>query len=72
MNLERIGWRFTSIGTERGFFDGYGQPPEQYRDSFGDFLEPYEWQFNMRRLQSTCRMCVANIAYFTLATEHKA
>ena len=34
------------------FFDSYGQPPEQYRDSFGDFLEPYEWQFNTRRLQS--------------------
>ena len=34
------------------FFDSYGQPPEQYSDSFGDSLEPYEWQFNTRRLQS--------------------
>ena len=33
-------------------FDSYGQPPEQYRDLFRDFLEPYEWQFNTRKLQS--------------------
>ena len=34
------------------FFDSYGHPPEYYRDSFGNFLKLYEWEFNTHKLQS--------------------
>jgi hypothetical protein len=40
---------------EKGeFFDSYGQAPNFYRDSFGDFLNKHcnEWDFNKRKLQS--------------------
>ena len=39
---------------EGEFFDSYGQPPEHYGNSFGDFLNnhSYEWKFNSRKLQS--------------------
>ena len=36
------------------FFDSYGQPPDYYKDSFGDFIDKHshEWDFNKRKLQS--------------------
>ncbi len=40
---------------EKGeFFDSYGQAPNFYRDSFGDFLNKHcnEWDFSNRKLQS--------------------
>jgi hypothetical protein len=40
---------------EKGeFFDSYGQAPNFYRDSFGDFLSKHcdKWGFNKHKLQS--------------------
>ena len=55
VNLEHIAWVSFYFPTEKKgeFFDSYGHPPEFYRDSFGDFLEKYSYEYNTaRKLQS--------------------
>ncbi len=35
------------------FFDSYGQQPQHYSESFKTYLEPFEWEHNVRKLQSS-------------------
>ena len=53
-NKPGIHWVSFYFPTEKKgeFFDSYGHPPEFYRDSFGDFLEKYSYEYNTRKLQS--------------------
>lgn len=54
------------------FFDSYGQPPDRYRDSFGDFLKEhaYDWTFNERKLQSAWTDVCGHYCIFYLS--HRA